>query len=108
MKAARRGKGVSLGQKQREVIKPSQLEVEDFLMNQDSRVEMSTFTGRNRDRLQINLVFMSQDRFRNFQSLQFLHSSQLPCVHQSLFVAFCPTDTLEHVTQRILKLDIVG
>ena len=46
----------------------SQLEVEDFLMNQDSRVEMSieiTFTGRNRDRFEINLVFMSQDMFRN-------------------------------------------
>ena len=68
-----------LGQKQREVIKPSQLEVEDFLMNQDSRVEMSievTFTGRNRDRLQINLVFMSQDMFRNCRvhSFYILHS----------------------------------
>ena len=90
-----------LGQKQREVIKPSQLEVEDFLMNQDSRVEMSieiTFTGRNRDRFEINLVFMSQDMFRNCR-VQFL---QLPCVHQPLFVAFCPTDTLEHVIQRSL------
>ena len=36
-------------------------------MNQDSRVEMSTFTGRNRDRFEINLVCMSQDRFRNFR-----------------------------------------
>ena len=73
----RRGEGkVSLRQKQREVIKPTQLEVEDFLMNQDSRVEMSTFTGRNRDRLQINLVFMSQDMFRNCRVHSFynLHS----------------------------------
>ena len=77
-------------------------------MNQDSRVEMSTFMGRNRDRFEINLVCMSQDKVPQFQSPQFLHSSQLPCVHQPLFVAFCPTDTLEHVTQRILKLDIVG
>ena len=55
----------------------SQLEVEDFLMNQDSRVEMSieiTFTGRNRDRLQINLVFMSADIFRNCR----VHSFYIP------------------------------
>ena len=65
-----------LGQKQREVVKPSQLEVEDFLMNQDSRVEMSTFTGRNRDRFEINLVFMSADIFRNCRvhSFYILHS----------------------------------
>ena len=54
----------------------SQLEVEDFLMNQDSRVEMSTFTGRNRNRFEINLVFMSQDMFCNFRvhSFYILHS----------------------------------
>ena len=35
-------------------------------MNQDSRVEMSieiTFTGRNRDRLQINVVYIIMGRY---------------------------------------------
>ena len=43
-------------------------------MNQDSRVEMSTFMGRNRDRFEINVVCMYQDKVPQFQSPQFLHS----------------------------------
>ena len=64
-------------------------------MNQDSRVEMSTFTGKNRDRFEINLVCMSQDMFRNFRVYSFYIPDCCPaCVHQPLFVAVCPTDPL--------------
>ena len=45
-----------------------------------------------------HLSLMSPDMFRNFR----VHSFYIPdCVHKPLFVAVCPTDTLEHVTQRI-------